>query len=57
MYAKQNKTKFDFKFGKKRYSLYRVWCLKELRDRYNKVEEKENSSGNSSKKLMLNLMR
>ena len=44
--VKQNKTKFDFKFGNvflknARYSLYRVWCLKELRDRYNKLEEKE----------------
>ena len=44
--VKQNKTKFDFKFGNvflknARYSLYRVWCLKELRDRYSKLEEKE----------------
>ena len=44
--VKKNKTKFDFKFGNvflknARYSLYRVWCLKELRDRYSKLEEKE----------------
>ena len=24
-----------------RYSEYRVWCLKELRDRYSKLEEKD----------------
>ena len=44
--VKQSKTKFDFKFGNvylknARYSLYRVWCLKELRDRFTKLSEED----------------
>ena len=42
--VKQKKTKFDFKFGNvflkdARYSLYRVWCLKEIRDRFSRLSE------------------
>ena len=40
--VKQKKNKFDFKFGNvllkdARYSLYRVWCLKEIRDRFSRL--------------------
>ena len=43
--VKQNKTKFDFKLGNTylknaRYSQYRVWCLKELRNHFQNLSEK-----------------
>ena len=43
--VRQNKIKFDFEFGNvylknARYSHYRVWCLKELRNRFQKLSEK-----------------
>ena len=42
--VKQNNKKFDFEFKnvclrKARFSFYRVWCLKQLRDRFVRLPE------------------